>query len=235
MRGNRGAPTAGAPPSAPCCTASSSSRFPPEQMPTSRATARTRPCAANGKWRSCGSASNSTGACSDHPARAAAETSQAIVSAASLCRWSARAASCFVLRRRAGITQERGEHRDRGRVLNALRETLLGPGAPRIVRAGLPDRGAFLVAEGLPCAVTGRARPVRPARRRCRALRADARAGPGTGRPPGRSLTRTAPGPAPAGVPRWPRSRGPRRRTAAGACAGAGAGCASSWSCAPVR
>ena len=62
------------------------------------------------------------------------ETSQAIVSAASgLCRWFARTASCFVARRRAGITQERGEHRDRGRVLNALRETLPGPGAPRIV------------------------------------------------------------------------------------------------------
>ena len=44
---------------------------------------------------------------------------------------------------------------------------MLGPGAPRIVRAGLPDRGALLVAEGLPCAVIGRARPVRPARRRC--------------------------------------------------------------------
>jgi hypothetical protein len=33
----------------------------------------------------------------------------------------------LVARRRAGITQERGEHRDRDRVLNALRETLLGP------------------------------------------------------------------------------------------------------------
>ena len=64
-----------------------------------------------------------------------------------------------------------------------------GPGAPRIVRAGLPDRGALLVAEGLPRGVTGRARPVR-------ASRADARAGPGTGPPPGRSLTRTAPRPA---------------------------------------
>ena len=71
-----------------------------------------------------------------------------------------------LLRRGAGITQERGEHRDRGRVLNALRETLLGPGAPRIVRAGLPDRGALLVAEPLPGGVTGRARPVRPSRRR---------------------------------------------------------------------
>src|SRR5437773_499617 len=65
-----------------------------------------------------------------------------------------------------GITQECGEYRDRGRVLNALREPLRGPGAPRIVRAGLPDRGAFLVAEGPPCAATGRARPVRPSRRR---------------------------------------------------------------------
>jgi hypothetical protein len=81
-------------------------------------------------------------------------------------RWFGRAASCFVVRWRAGSTQERGEHRDRGRVLDALRETLLGPGAPRIVRAGLPDRGAFLVAEGPPCAATGRARPVRLSRRR---------------------------------------------------------------------
>ena len=62
--------------------------------------------------------------------------------------------------------QECGEQRDRGRVLNALRETLADPGAPRVVRAGLPDRGAVLVAEGLPGAVTGRARPVRPSRRR---------------------------------------------------------------------
>ena len=237
MRGNRGAPTAGAPPSAPCCTASSSSRFPPEQMPTSRATARTRPCAANGKWRSCGSASNSTGACSDHATREAAEASQAIVSAASgLCRWFARTASCFVVRRRAGITQERGEHRNRGRVLNSLRETMLGPGAPRIVRAGLPDRGALLVAEGLPCGVTGRARPVRPARRRRprgtggRARGARDGTTPGAVTHPDRPRTC-----AHAGVPRWPRSRRPRQGTAAGACAGAGAGCASSWSCAPVR
>src|SRR5207249_1516540 len=80
--------------------------------------------------------------------------------------WPGRAASCFVARRRAAITQERGERGDRCRVLNALRETLPGPGAARIVRAGLPDRGAFLVAEPLPRAVTGRARPVRPSRRR---------------------------------------------------------------------
>ena len=44
--------------------------------------------------------------------------------------------------------------------------------------------------------VTGRARPsARPAAG-VRASRADARGGPGTGPPPGRSLTRTAPGPA---------------------------------------
>ena len=35
-----------------------------------------------------------------------------------------------------------------------------------IVRAGLPDRGALPVAEPLPGGVTGRARLVRPARRR---------------------------------------------------------------------
>ena len=44
---------------------------------------------------------------------------------------------------------------------------MLGPGASRIVRAGLPDRGALLLAEGLPCAATVRARPVRPSRRPC--------------------------------------------------------------------
>ena len=102
------------------------------------------------------------------PRTQAAKTSQAIVSAASgLGRWCARAARSFALRRRAGSTQERGEHRDRCRVLNALRETMLGPGAPRIVRADLPDRGALLVAQGLPCGATVRARPVRPSRPRC--------------------------------------------------------------------
>jgi hypothetical protein len=45
--------------------------------------------------------------------------------------------------------QERGEQRDRCRVLDALRETMLGPGTPRIIRAGLPDRGALVVVEGL--------------------------------------------------------------------------------------
>ena len=45
--------------------------LPPEQTPTSRATARTRPSAANAKWRSCGSASNSTGAFSSGTRKAA--------------------------------------------------------------------------------------------------------------------------------------------------------------------
>ena len=40
----------------------------PAGAPTVRETARTRPYAANAKWRSCGSASNSTGACSNHAA-----------------------------------------------------------------------------------------------------------------------------------------------------------------------
>ncbi len=124
------------------------------------------------------------------PARAAAEASPS-------CRWSGRAASCFGARRRAGITQERGEHRDRCRVLNALRETLPGPGAARIVRAGLPDRGAFLVAERLPCAVTGRARPVRPAPPPGSARHGPARArGPGRDHPRGGHSHRPPPGPA---------------------------------------
>jgi hypothetical protein len=160
--------------------------------------------------RCCGSASNSTGACSNHPATEAAETSQAIVSAASCSgRWFGRAASCFVVRWRAGSTQQRGEHRDRCGVLNALRETVLGPGAPRIVCAGLPDRGAFLVAEGLPCAAARRARPVRLSRRRCprgTGLRAR-RARDGT--TPGAVTHRDRPGAcARASVSRWPRSRG---------------------------
>ena len=49
MRGNHGAAIAGAPPSAPSCTGSSSSRFLPGQMQMSRATARTRPSAGNAK------------------------------------------------------------------------------------------------------------------------------------------------------------------------------------------
>jgi hypothetical protein len=77
----------------------------------------------------------------------------------------------LVVRRRAGSTQERGEHRDRCRVLDARRESVPGPGAPRIVCAGLPDRGALLVAEGLPGGATVRARPVRPPRRRCPRVR----------------------------------------------------------------
>ena len=107
------------------------------------------------------------------------------------------------MRRRAGITDERGEQRDRGRVLNALRETLPGPGAARIVRAGLPDRGALLVAEPLPRGVTGRARPVRPARRRRprgtgrRARGARDGTAPGAVTHPDRPRAR-----APAGVPR---------------------------------
>ena len=114
--------------------------------------------------------------------------------------------SCGVLFRRAaasGHTQKRGEHRDRGRVLNALRETLPGPGAARIIRAGLPDRGALLVAEGLPGSVTGRASPVRPSRRRRPRITGGRVAGARDGTTPGRSLTRTAPGArAPASVPR---------------------------------
>ena len=59
------------------------------------------------------------------PRTQAAETSQAVVSAAwCSCRRCARAARSFGVRRRAGSTQERGEHRDRRRVLNALRETM---------------------------------------------------------------------------------------------------------------
>jgi hypothetical protein len=44
--------------------AGASSRFRPEQMPTSRATAGIMRCAVDGKRRSCGSESNSTGASS---------------------------------------------------------------------------------------------------------------------------------------------------------------------------
>jgi hypothetical protein len=168
MRGDRGLWIAGARPSGPCCTGSSLTRFPPARHAVREVRSRTLSNAANAKWRSCGSVSNSTGACNGHTAhKSGGDASQAIVSAASgSCRWRAGAVSSFVARR-ADITQERGEHRDRCRVLNALRETMPGPGAPRIIRAGLPDRGALLVTHGLPCAATVRARPVRPSRRRC--------------------------------------------------------------------
>ena len=168
MRGDRGAWTASAPRSRPCCTGSSSTRFRRAAVQPRRETQgpghppRTRngdPAAAR-RIRLARVAIT--------PRTQAAETSQAIVSAASCsCRWCARAARSFVVRRRAGITQECGEHRDRCRVLDSLRETVLGSGAPRIVRAGLPDRGALLVAHGLPGGATVRGRPVRPSRRRC--------------------------------------------------------------------
>jgi hypothetical protein len=87
--------------------------LPPGPTPTSPGNSKNTALRRERNWRSCGSASNSTGACSDHAATAAAQTSP-------LCRWPAAAASCSVARRRAGITQERGEQRDRGRVLNAL-------------------------------------------------------------------------------------------------------------------
>ena len=54
--------------------------LPLEQMPTSRATARTKPSAANAKWRSCGCASNSTGAFSPARSKAADTISQERVS-----------------------------------------------------------------------------------------------------------------------------------------------------------
>ena len=125
--------------------------------------------------------------------------SQVIVSAAWRSgRWCARAARLFGVRWRAGIPQQRGEHRDRGRVLDPLRETLLGPGAARIIRAGLPDRGAFLVAEGLPGAATGRARPARLSPRRPR----------GTGR----RARRARDGPIPGAVTHRDRPPGLRAR-----------------------
>ena len=42
--------------------------FPPGRRPALAGNSRTLPSAANAKWRSCGSASNSTGACSNHAA-----------------------------------------------------------------------------------------------------------------------------------------------------------------------
>ena len=77
------------------------------------------------------------------PRTQAAKTSQAIVSAASGSgRRCARAARSFVARQGAGITQECGEHRDRCRVLNPLRETMLGPGAVAVLAALLRDARA---------------------------------------------------------------------------------------------
>jgi hypothetical protein len=80
------------------------------------------------------------------------------------------------------------------RVFDPFRESVLDSGAPRIVRAGLPDGFPFLVAQDrLPCGgVTFRAclivRPIVCVRAfTCRRAR-----GAGTGRPAGRSLTVTA-------------------------------------------
>jgi hypothetical protein len=49
---------------------------------------------------------------------------------------------------RGHIAQDRDEHRDRGRVLNPLRESVLDSGAPRVVRADLTDGFPLLVAHG---------------------------------------------------------------------------------------
>jgi hypothetical protein len=70
--------------------------------------------------------------------------------------------------RRARVAQDRRENRDRRRILDTLRETIFNAGAPRVVRASLPDRGYLLIAHGLPCVATVCAGPVRPSRCPCR-------------------------------------------------------------------
>jgi hypothetical protein len=110
---------------------------------------------------------------------------------------------------------------------------VFGPGAPRIVRAGLPDRGALLVAEGLPRGVTGRAGPVRPSRRRRPRVTGGRARGARDGTIPGAVTHRDRPLGLRAGQ-RPPLV--PIARSAPTAAAGAGqAWCASARSCVPVR
>jgi hypothetical protein len=135
-RGNRGAPTAGAPLSAPCCTGSSLNRFRPGQIKTSRATARTRPSAASAKWRSCGSVSNSIGA-----------SRFSVIKSALMPPGSFH---CCCFRSVAGVRECRARSRRAWRLLpdpQSARGSMLDSGAPRIVCAGLPDGFPFLLAQ----------------------------------------------------------------------------------------
>ena len=165
--------------------------LPPGPTPTSRATARTRPCAGNGNWRSCGSASNSTGACSDHAAREAAETSLPLYAAGLVVRRpvSLRGGGRASRKSAASTATAAGSSMRSGKPCPARERRASSAPACRIAARSWSLRGCRAVSPGV---LVPSARPAAGVR----ASRADARAGPGTGPPPGRSLTRTAPGPA---------------------------------------
>ena len=195
MRGNRGPWTVSAPRSGPCCTGSSLTRFRRERRPAPAGSSRTRACAASAKWRSCGSGSSSTGACSNH----AAHTSGGDEPGDRLRRFVAHAAGVLVRR----VLSLRGGGRA-ARKSAASTATAAGSS----MRSGKPCSARERRASSAPaCRIAARSwslmgcravprcvavPSVRPAVR-VRALRADARARPGTGPPPGRSLTVTAP------------------------------------------
>jgi hypothetical protein len=150
-RGNRGTRTAGAPLSGQFCTGSSSSRFHPEQIGTLRATARTSASAGSGRWRSCGSVRNSTGAFSPGAQSGGDGHGDRLRRLCSLCCGFPFMAGAFARRAGSGnVTQDRGEHRDRCRVFDPFGKSVLDPGTPRVVRAGFPDGFPFLVAQGRP-------------------------------------------------------------------------------------
>ncbi len=127
-----------------------------------------KPSAGNAKWRSCGSASNSTGAFSSRHERAA-ETGHGdrLRRFSGLSHWVPFMACAFARWPGCGdVTQDRGEHRDRRWIFDPLGQSVLDSWAPRVFRAGFPDGFPLLVAHGgLLCGdATFRARPiVRPA------------------------------------------------------------------------
>ena len=216
MRGNRGAPTAGAPLSAPCCTASSSSRFPPEQMQRRWQQQEHGPAPRTGNGDPAAARRIRLARVAITPQEKRRRTNrQSSPPLLMPLVWSA--ACCFVPRRRAGITQERGEHRDCCRVLNAP-GSMLGPGASRLSAPACRIAARSWSLRGCralpPCVLVPSVRPAVGVP----ALRADARAGPGAGRPPGWSFTVTAPrASARASVPADPDRAAGTGRTAAGA------------------
>ena len=196
MRGNRGMRTAGVPLSALYCIASSSGRFLPARRKTSRATARIRPFAVSGRWPSCGSGWNLTGAFSS------------ATDSGGGGHWTVSAAfPAYAVGSLSSLVLSLG-----GR----------GAGMSRRIAASIATAAGSSIRSGNPCSIRERLASCAPASRMasrswwlragCRAgvarsvlvpsfvpssafarLRADARVRGGTGRPAGRSLTVTAP------------------------------------------
>ena len=186
MRGNRGPWTVSAPRSGPCCTGSSLTRFRRERRPAPGECSRTRACAASGRWRSCGSGSNSTGACSNLCGN---DERRRPIAGRSSPPFRAHAAGVLV-RRVLSLCGGRRASRKSA----ASTATVAGSS----IRSGKPCSARERRASSAPaCRIAARswslmgcrALPwcvlvpsVRPAVR-ARALRADARARPGAGRP----------------------------------------------------